>query len=70
MEKPRTGGTETGLLRFLWGEPVTGGKHRHRSLRRVQKTQINPEGRRLRSAPFALCATNVPIARWFLRRVR
>src|SRR6476660_1113004 len=20
MEKPRTGGTETGLLRFLWGE--------------------------------------------------
>jgi hypothetical protein len=48
MEKPRTGGTETGLLRFLWGEPVTGGKHCHRSLRRVQKTQINPEGRRLR----------------------
>ena len=25
-------GDNAGLLRFLWGEPVTGGKHRHRCL--------------------------------------
>ena len=29
-EKPRTGGTETGLLRFLFEGTVTAGKHRHR----------------------------------------